>query len=322
MQRKIVRYFIYSVLFIFINGFIQKPISRTDESCLIICPIDEKKPPVFTFSDRIEIFDSAYYQAERYGIYKEIYSFFEKNPINFKSLDKGLMILHFKKIGSYDFRFDSIENCNSKQNTKVMKLFAKSFSSPAFTDSNKIIIPLFIRRSSAFSLSLDTFDIMNSKNNFTTKTIKLFVENGIVKNESFELNSIIKPYSFEKIPISENEVCAFWQVEQKAKFKWNDELWNDFIDENIYIPEIVKEEKFECEIKIFFEVDKSGKVNNITFSRINPSTSSYFESSYSAMEKELARVLKMQSNLWHPKKVNRVLIKSKLSTIFTLKFDD
>lgn len=322
MPHKLFKLSVIIVFLIMVLGFVTIPTTTKYKPHEVRILLHQKKSkPIFRFTSPIETYDTSWYQAERFAVYNEIYSFFERNPKNYKSLSKGNIVLCFSKNSQSRFQFDSILNSKSKQNTKVMNLFAKSFASPAFTDSNKIVISIFIRRSNAFSLSVDTLDIMNPKNKFTAKTIKLFVENSIVISETLELNSIIEPFKIKKTPNVERELYVYTHVEQKAIMKGGEQTWYDFIDDNIYIPGIVKEEEFECKIKVFFEVDKSGKINNITFSRIYPNTSNYFESSYSEMEKELTRVLKKQSNLWIPKKVNGVVIKSKLSTIFTLKFE-
>lgn len=322
MQRKIVRYFIYSVLFIFINGFIQKPISRIDESCIINCPIIEKhkKYPFIAFSDKIEIFDSSNYHTERYMIYKALYAFFEKNPINFKSLNKGLMILHFKKIDSYDFRFDSIENCNSKQNAKVMNLFAKSFSSPAYTDSNKIIIPIFIRRSNAFSMSIDTLDIMNSKNMFNSKTEKGFVEKGILSNNKFVLDSLLKPYYEYKLIMKDCDPCRGFENEN-ANYSYYENDWKYYLERNLIIPESIKNEEFECQIKIAFKVDKSGRVSILKFFKINKDNNPKIDLLLREMENELNRVFEKKEFKWDPKTYYDYSVSSQYTSIFTLKFE-
>jgi hypothetical protein len=275
--------------------------------------------PKYTFSEPKEVFDSSWYQAERYSVYQYLYSFFEKNPINFKSLNQGHLSLHFSYDGNGMYKFDSILNPSTAQTTKVFKLFGKKFSSPIITDSNTLTIEIFIRKSKKISKSLDTFDLLSTKNSFVNKTLFNVYEKGIYTNSSNVLKSIIEPHQIKTYKSVYGEELVFVKVFERASFISGMHGFFDFLDNHIVIPQQLKEEEFSCRMKIYFEVNIDGKIENVTVERKLPSDT-YSENLYKQMENELIRIFKRQVK-WRPKKINGIPYKSMLSLNFRLDFE-
>ncbi len=279
-----------------------------------------KATPRYTFSEPVEVFDSSFYQAERYSVYQYIYSFLEKNPINFKSLKPGNMILHFSNNGYGMFKFDSVINTSFAQNIKVMKLFGKSFSSPIITDSNTLTLEIYIRKSNKASNSLDTFDLFSSKNKFIYKSKLDVFEKGICLNKSQVFKSIIEPHQIKpKAFNSLGEELVYVSVSQRAEFRGGNAAFLDFLNDQIYIPNQLKDEEFPCRLKVFFEVNAEGKIQNITVERKIPSDT-YSDQLYKQMENELIRIFKRQPK-WIPKRFNGRYLKSRYSVDFDLRYD-
>jgi hypothetical protein len=277
--------------------------------------------PRFTFSQPVEVFDSSFYQAERYSVYQYLYSFFEKNPINFKSLKTGNLILHFSHHNNSEmYTFDSALNPTSAQNIKVLKLFGKNFSSPIISDSNTLTLQIFIRKSNKVSKSLDTFDLFSSKNKFIHKTKLDVIEKGIYINKTLLLKSIIEPHQIKpKEYNSFGEELLYVNIAQRAEFRGGNSAFNDFLDNNVVIPNQLKDEEFPCRLKVFFEVNVEGKIQNISFERKRPSDT-YSENLYKLMENELIRILKRQP-IWRPKMFNGRYLKSRYSVDFNLSYE-
>ena len=276
--------------------------------------------PRFTFSDPKEVFDRSFYQAERYSVYQYLYSFFEKNPINFKSLKPGNMILHFSSSGYGMYKFDSVLNPTSAQNIKVLKLLGNNFSSPIISDSNTLTLEIFIRKSNKVSNSLDTFDLFSSKNKFIHKTKLDVFEKGIFINKSLLLKSIIEPHQTKPIQYNSfGEELVYVNVSQRAMFRGDYAAYLDYLYDNIDIPNQLKDEEFPCSIKVFFEVNVDGKIQNISFERTRPSDT-YSENLYKLMENELIRIFKRQPT-WRPKMFNGRYLKSRFSVDFNLSYE-
>lgn len=286
----------------------------------VVHKIHRQAKPRYTFSEPIEVFDSSFYQAERFSVYQYLYSFFEKNPKNFKSLKPGNMILHFSNNGYGMYTFDSVLNPMSAQNIKVLKFFRKNFSSPIVTDSNTLTLEIFIRKSNKVSNSLDTFDLFSSKNKFINKTKLDVFEKGIYLNKSQVLKSIIEPHQTKpKTYNSFGEELVYVSVSQRADFRGGNYAFLDFLNDNIVIPNQLKDEEFPCRLKIFFDVYIDGKIQNITVERKRPSDT-YTEKLYKTMEDELIRIFKRQPT-WRPKMYNGRYLKSRYSVDFDLRYD-
>jgi hypothetical protein len=276
--------------------------------------------PRYILSELIEVFDSSFYQAERFSVYQYLYSFFEKNPINFKSLKPGSLILHFSHNGNGMYKFDSVLNQTSAQNIKVLTYFGKNFSSPIIADSNTLTIEIFIRKSKKVSNSLDTFDYFASKNTFLNKTKLEVFEKGIYINKSQILRSIIEPHqSNPKNYNSFGEEQVYVNVYQRASFISGPYGFYDFLYNNIDIPNQLKDEEFSCRLKVFFEVNVDGNIQNIAVERkLHSNTNS--EYLYIQMEKELIRIFNRQPK-WRPKMFNGRYLKSRYSVDFKLSFE-
>lgn len=286
----------------------------------VVHKIHRQAKPRYTFSEPIEVFDSSFYQAERFSVYQYLYSFFEKNPKNFKSLKPGNMILHFSNNGYGMYTFDSVLNPTSAQNIKVLKFFRKNFSSPIVTDSNTLTLEIFIRKSNKVSNSLDTFDLFSSKNKFINKTKLDVFEKGIYLNKSQVLRSIIEPHQIKpKAYNSFGEELVYVSVSQRAEFRGGNYAFLDFLNDNIVIPQQLIEEEFTCRLKVFFDVYIDGKIQNITVERKRPSDT-YTEKLYKIMEDELIRIFKRQPT-WRPKMHNGRYLKSRYSVDFDLRYD-
>jgi hypothetical protein len=277
--------------------------------------------PRYTFSDPKEVFDSSFYQAERYSVYQYLYSFFEKNPINFKSLKPGNLILHFSRHNSSEmYTFDSVLNPTSAQNIKVLKLFGKNFSSPIISDSNTLTLEIFIRKSNKVSNSLDTFDLFSSKNKFIYKTKLDVFENGIYINKSQILRPIIEPHQIKPIEYNSfGERLVYVNVTQSAEFRGGNSAFYHFLHNNVVIPNQLKDEEFPCRLKVYFEVNIEGKIQNISIERKKPSDT-YSENLYKQMENELIRIFKRQPT-WRPKMFNGRYLKSRFSVDFNLSYE-
>ena len=279
-----------------------------------------KATPRYTFSQPTELFDSSFYQAERFSVYQYLYSFLEKNPKNFKSLKPGNMILHFSRDRSGMYTFDSVLNPTSAQNIKVLKFFGKNFSSPIVTDSNTLTLEIFIRKSNKVSNSLDTFDLFSSKNTFINKTKLDVFEKGICLNKSQVLKSIIEPHQIKPIQYNSfGEALVYTNVLIDAEFRGGNAAFLDYLYDNIDIPNQLKDEEFSCRLMVFFDVNVEGKIQNITVERNRPSDT-YSDQLYKQMENELIRIFKRQPK-WIPKRFNGRYLKSRYSVDFDLRYD-
>lgn len=286
----------------------------------VVHKIHRQAKPIYKFSQPTEVFDSSFYQAERYSVYQYLYSFFEKNPKNFKSLKTGNMVLHFSNNGYGMYTFDSVLNPTSAQNIKVFKFFRKNFSSPIVTDSNTLTLEIFIRKSNKVSNSLDTFDLFSTKNKFINKTKLDVFEKGICLNKSQVLRSIIEPHQIKpKAYNSFGEELVYVSISQRAEFRGGNAAFLDFIYDYIVIPQQLIEEEYTCRLKVFFDVYIDGKIQNITVERTRPSDT-FTEHLYKKMENELIRIFKRQPT-WRPKMYNGRYLKSRQSVDFDLRYD-
>lgn len=255
-----------------------------------------KRRLAFTFNLEGEYFDSTLCIAERYALYKKIYHAFETNPLNFKNLDKGPMVLQFISHGG-SIRFDSIVIGATSKNKKTMNYLSRYFVLNAITNEKTILIELYIRNSIRSSCNLDTLDLLTAKNKFSIKTATSYFEKGQFINKTSFLDSILRPFQISK-KRNKNELYVSDDITIfPARFRGGESFFIEYLMENFVLPPEIKDDNLECKIITIFTINVVGLISKVQ--TISHSPSSYADK---LIDQEVNRIL-LRSPSWIPKKV-------------------
>lgn len=255
-----------------------------------------KRRLAFAFTLEGEYFDSTLCIAERYALYKKIYHTFETNPLNFKNLDKGPMVLQFISHGG-SIRFDSIVIGATSKNKKTMNYLSRDFVLNAITNEKTILIELFIRKSSRSSCNLDTLDLLTANNKFSIKTATSYFEKGqFIYKKSF-LDSILRLFQISK-KRNKNELYVIDDFTIfPAKFRGGEDFFIEYLEDYFVLPPEIKDDQLECKIITIFTINVVGLISKVQ--TISHSPSSYADK---LIDQEVNRIL-LRSPSWIPKKV-------------------
>lgn len=255
-----------------------------------------KRKLAFAFTLEGEYFDSTLCIAERYAIYKKVYHAFETNPLNFKNLDKGPMVLQFI---SHDgsISFDSIVLGATPKNKKTMNYLSRDLVLNAITNEKTILIELYIRKSNSSSCFLDTLDLLTANNKFSIKTATSYFEKGQLINKTSFLDSILRPFQISK-KRNKNELYVIDDFTIfPARFRGGENLFIEYLEDYFVLPPEIKDDNLECKIITIFTINKEGLINKVQ--TISHSPSSYADK---LIDQEVKRILQ-RSPRWIPKKV-------------------
>ncbi len=270
----------------------------------LFCKVWPPIKPDFYFITEGEVFDSFHYAAELAAAYQRIYSLFEKNPNNFKALDKGMLHIRLKS-SCMTYEFDTILEGNTTKNKKVFEFIAPKIVSEHFTDRKSLELKIYVRKSHLVSASLDTMDLSISGKWFKDKSSGDFIISGKSYGNASALLSHAAlyrpaPYSGEE---DKNEV--YFNLSEEAAFPGGNDKFTDYLSDNFYLPEecnmIWQESTFDCNIRFNIRINERGFMDSVNFISFNPRYN-YKSRFYDLICKELKRCIKRTSPLWKPKR--------------------
>lgn len=282
-----------------------RPLSRPHaESDDLTCKQRRDIRPFIQFTFEGEVFDSFHYASELAAAYQSIYLLFEANPLNFKTLDKGMLHIKLKHSGM-SFVFDSLAEGQTSRNTKVFAFIGEKFSSARVTDRETLDLRIFIRKSTLISASADTMDFPKAGNRFKYKSSENFILSGKKLGHTpsllsyaalFQPVSALSSLTYEEI---------YFNVSKEAYFPGGSEKFREYLEEHFYLSEeshqIWSEGSFDYNISFKFRVNEYGVMDSLYLLSFYPKYD-YKSRYYDLVCKELKRCI-IRKYKWMPKQV-------------------
>lgn len=280
--------------------------------------------PAIRFVLEGEVFDSFQYRAELASAYQCWYQLFESNPINFRDLDTGSLLIRLKRSGD-EFKFDSILMGNTVVNRKIVNYLGRKFKSPVITDLETLVLNMYLRKSKRVSASVDTLDRLDGQNRFVLKTKEQMMLTGHTIGNGPELLNYAKLYRPEENEGIDHQGIKVYRPSRTEAHPYGGfDLFNDFVYEHFETPrqslDNWHEDPFDAKIRFSFRVNQSGKIDYIGFISFYPDFISR-NVFYNPVCKELKRILINKYN-WIPKHLNGKPTFAYYAMTLTVRFKD